>query len=240
MYSFTSRVRYSEVDASKQLDLHSILNYFQDCSIFHSEDIHIGLKELADQNLAWILSGWQINVFRYPTLGETITTGTWAYEFNLLYGNRNFIMKDQQGEVLAVANSTWILMDTLNKRPVKVNTIDIDKYIMEEKYPMDYAPRKIALPKTYTIHDSFSIIKRNIDTNNHVNNGEYIKMAQEYLPEDFTIYQMRAEYKRSAVLGDVILPLVFVDGDICLVVLADTNQKPYAIVEFTRAHNINQ
>ena len=33
-----------------------------------------------------------------------------------------------------------------------------------------------------------------------------IQMAREYIPDDFVIRQMRAEYKKSAVLGDMIYP----------------------------------
>ena len=34
MYSFKSRVRYSEVGEDKKLSLNGIINYFQDCSTF--------------------------------------------------------------------------------------------------------------------------------------------------------------------------------------------------------------
>lgn len=36
-------------------------------------------------------------------------------------------------------------------------------------------------------------------------------MAADYLPEGFAIYQMRAEYKRQALLGDVFYPAVKVE-----------------------------
>ena len=39
IYQFDSRVRYSEVDENRRITLLSILNYFQDCSSFHSEKI---------------------------------------------------------------------------------------------------------------------------------------------------------------------------------------------------------
>ena len=38
MYSFKSRVRYSELAADKRLSLVSIINYFQDCCTFEAED----------------------------------------------------------------------------------------------------------------------------------------------------------------------------------------------------------
>lgn len=234
MYSFDSRIRYSEVNKNKILELTSIINYFQDCSTFQSEDIGMGLSYLENRNRVWVLNSWQIKVNRYPSLGENITTGTWAYDFKSMYGYRNFVIKDSKNEICAVANSIWVLMDTLVHRPVKITEDDIGRYYMEEKYDMEYAPRKIHIPNNLKTYNSFAVIKSNIDTNDHVNNGQYIKMAQEYLPPEFQIRQLRAEYRLSAFLGDTIVPMVNETKDICTVVLANTDGNPYTVVEFER------
>lgn len=39
MYTFQSRVRYSELDPERKLSIASIVDYFQDCSTFHSEQL---------------------------------------------------------------------------------------------------------------------------------------------------------------------------------------------------------
>ena len=39
MYQFQSRIRYSEVDSEGRLTMASLINYFQDCSTFQSEDL---------------------------------------------------------------------------------------------------------------------------------------------------------------------------------------------------------
>ena len=235
MYCFNSRIRYSEVNQNKQLDLASIINYFQDCSTFHSEDVGVGIDYLEDSHRVWILSSWQIIVNRYPTLFETITTGTWAYDFNKVYAYRNFIMKSEQGETLAYANSIWILMDTSTGRPTKITEQDCEKYGLEPKYEMDYAPRKIALPSSWESFDAIQVLPSHIDTNNHVNNGQYIKIAENYLPTDFRIRQMRAEYRQSAVLGDNIIPKRSITNDLCTVMLSSEADKPYAVIEFQKA-----
>lgn len=232
MYSFHSRIRYSEVDATQHLDLHAIINYFQDCSTFHSEDIGLGIEYFEKENLVWVLNSWQIQIHRFPKLCETMKISTWAYDFASMYGYRNFLMQDESGETVAVANSIWVLMDTTTMRPVKVDPLLCEKYVLEEKYPMEYAPRKIKLPASSETKDAFPVIKSNIDTNNHVNNGQYIKMAEEYLPSGFVIKEMRAEYRKSAVLGDIIVPKVHITDTVCTVILAGTDDKPYCIIEF--------
>ena len=39
----TSRVRYSEIDESGALSPLSLINYLQDCSTFHAEDVGAGI-----------------------------------------------------------------------------------------------------------------------------------------------------------------------------------------------------
>ena len=76
----------------------------------------------------------------------------------------------------------------------------------------------------------FQINSRYLDTNNHVNNEEYIAMAQEYLPDDFCVCSMRAEYKKAALLHDTVIPIVKQEPGCCEVALCDESHKPYAVV----------
>ena len=57
---------------------------------------------------------------------------------------------------------------------------------------------------------------------------------QDYLPEGFEIGQMRAEYKKSALLNDVLVPEAFAEEDRVGVSLCSETGEPYAIVEFRR------
>ena len=38
-------------------------------------------------------------------------------------------------------------------------------------------------------------------------------MAMAYLPENFAIRQMRAEYKKSALLHDIVVPIIVTEAD---------------------------
>lgn len=235
IYQFDSRVRYSEVDMQRNLTLGSIINYFQDCSSFHSESIGQGIDRLRERKRAWFLSSWQIVIGRRPRFGEKITIQTWPYGLRMFYGDRNYAMLDEQGRRLVWANSLWAFVDTETGHPVRAEQEDMDAFGSEEKLDMDYAPRKIRLPLGMEVRESFQVRKAQIDTNLHVNNGQYVQMAAEYLPEDFQLAQMRAEYKKSAKLDDVILPQVHTEPGLCTVALCGEDGKPYAVVEFSGA-----
>lgn len=235
MYTFDSRVRYSEVGVDGRLTIESLLDYFQDCSTFHSEDIGLGVDYLNELHAVWLLSAWQICVNRYPCLCENIVIGTAPYEFRGFMGYRNFEMKTKEGEVLAYANSIWSLMDIQKMVPAKPTERMLEGYILEEKYPMEYAPRKIPMPAEGKVMEEFSVKQHHLDTNNHVNNGQYVRMAMDCIPKDFCIRQLRVEYKSQAVLNDLVCPLVAVNAGCSVYTVSLNNEegKPYSIVEMT-------
>ena len=105
MYKFESRIRYSETDNQGKLALCSLLDYFQDCSTFQSEDLGLGLQYMKDRDMVWVLSAWQIVVERYPVLCEEVEIGTLPYEFRGFLGSRNFCMLTKQGEYLEIGRA---------------------------------------------------------------------------------------------------------------------------------------
>ena len=230
-YEFEGRVRYSEIDHRGTMTLPALINYFQDASTFQSEAIGLGMDRLKHDRKAWVLSYWQVIVERYPQMCEKITTGTFATEFKGLYGNRNFYMKDGSGELIARANSIWAFMDLEKGRPVRPTAEHIDPYGTCEPLDMPYEERKIALPEQSEAGEPFPVRKYHIDTNEHVNNCQYVQMALEMVPGDIQVRQLRVDYKKSAVLGDMIYPRVTAEQERTVVELCDADGKPYAIVE---------
>lgn len=231
MYSFESRVRYSETDRKGCLSLLGIVNYLQDCSTFQSEDIGLGLEHLNAQHRAWFLSSWQIMIDRYPKLGEKIVMSTWLYEFKGIYGYRNFMIQDGEGNYLVRANSAWFFFDTAKGRPARVTEDDIRGYRdAKSQIPMDYAVGKIALPKEYETGVPILVMRHHVDSNNHVNNAQYIAIAKELLPDDFSVGKLRAEYKKAAVEGDLMIPRIsWQDGQVTVALCNETG-SPYAVV----------
>lgn len=231
-YTFDSRVRFSEVDHTKRITLPGIINYFQDCSTFQSESLGYGVDYFAKYKKAWVLSYWQVEVTRYPALGEKITVSTWATEFTGLLGMRNFSLQDETGERVACANSVWAYMDMEKGRPCKPSEEEREAYGSGEPLDMEYESRKIALPEETCDAEPFRVRKYHIDTNEHVNNCQYVQMAMEMLPGDIEVQKLRVEYKRSAVLGDMIYPKIAREDDRAVIELCDDEGRPYAVVEF--------
>lgn len=232
MYTFNGRIRYSELDEYGTLSLTGIMNYLQDCSTFQSEDVGLGIGHLSDHHRAWWLSSWNIVIDRYPLLGEEITISTWPYDFHGFYGYRNFTICDNKGDYLVRADSVWFHFDTEQGRPAKVEEEDIRGYMRdgEERLDMEAAPRKIVVPGEYEEGKKVVVTRHQIDTNHHVNNARYVELAAEEAPAGFLAERIRVEYKKAAVLGDVIDPRISRLADGYTVTMCDQEGNIYAAV----------
>lgn len=233
MYTFESRIRYSEVDFDGKLKLLSLLNYFQDATIFHSEDLGIGVKPLLKQKCAWVLNYWQIDIDRFANLGEKVTIGTHPYEFKKFLGMRNFCMLSEDGNRIAVANSIWAFLDLKNQKMISPTGEMLEKYQLEPKAEMEYMPRKIELRGEKEKKEPVLVRAHHLDTNEHVNNGQYVSIACDFLLKNQNVNRIRATYHKSAVLGDTLYPEIYTFEKGMIVALLDKSESPYAIIEFT-------
>ena len=141
-------------------------------------------------------------------------------------------MWDEKGAKAAYANSIWVYMDLEKQRPARPPKEEVEKYGTEEALEMEYAPRKISLPQDALSGEIFPVRKYHIDTNEHVNNCQYVQMAMEMLDQERVIRQVRVEYKKSAVLGDMIVPRTGDRDGRTVVELCTTEGELYAAVEF--------
>ena len=213
MYTFTSKVRYSETDSRELLTLPAIADYFQDSGTFQSEELGLGVKYLQKSHLAWVLSAWQIVVDEYPKLCDEIVIGTFPHSFKSFMGQRNYVMDRADGKRMAYANAVWTLLDMENRKPSKVTEEMLEKYVLEEKLDMPYASRKISGGISGEWKDSFTVMQHHLDSNHHVNNAQYVSMAVDCLPQDFCIGGLRVEYKKQAHLKDMLYPHIIMQED---------------------------
>lgn len=234
MYQFESKVRYSEVNSDRVLKLAALTDYLQDCCTFQSEGMGVGMDYLKDFHGGWVLSSWEIVIKELPKLSDMITVGTWPTEFKGFYGLRNFCVENEAKERIAFANSVWVYMDTESLRPARVPESVVAAYNAETEAPIefDWSDRKIKVEGEGISGEPVVVPHYFIDTNHHMNNGKYILAAEEYLPEGFQVARVRAEYRKAAMLGDVLYPIVYKEEKVITVVLADEAKKPYAVVQF--------
>ena len=233
MYEMQGRVRYSEVDENERLSVFGMINYFQDCCTQQSEDLGFGVRFLKDRGLAWYIISWQIRIHEAPALGDRIVVATWL-NMEGYYGVREFSISAPDGKVYVEAHSIWLFMNTEKEIPAKVPEemavygYDVNLHARKER-------RRIPLPDEMEDAEPLLITRSLLDTNHHMNNGQYVRIAEQLLPPDVRLSGFRVEYKKEARLGAHLYPKYKKNGELFTVALTDEDGSPYASVEFELA-----
>ena len=240
MYSFDGRVRYSECDEHGNLTLLSMIDYLQDSSTFHSEELGRGVEYMSERGIAWLIAAWQIEIDRLPRFCDYIKVNTWCNSMGRTLATRNFTICDENDEAIVRADSLWFVYDFKAGRPIRIAP---DQHVfLSDKKPLDMPPtkRKLATDGAFEDAPSITVGDLHLDSNRHVNNAQYLGMAVNAITELYgpevagrttDIARISIAYTRQAVLGDVIVPHVHTGKDTCTVLLSDPAGNAYSTVQ---------
>ena len=205
-YSINYQTRWHDTDAERLVRPSALLVYMQETSNRHVASTGISLDELRDsRNLAFILSRIRIAIHRRPRAFEDIKVETWTVEprgyssircFRILAGD----------EVLCESDSTWALVDTVEK---KLHKFDETPYVFENEDPLVInAPSRTRAPSSLELIEvgKRDILYSDLDYNMHMNNTRYPDMLCDYLPiEDVSkISSITLSYLNEAAFGKTI------------------------------------
>lgn len=236
MYSYQDRVSYSRIDKDGLLGVSNVVDSMQDGCMFHTADIGHSALELLKKNRAWLVSSWHVVFNRRPALGEHFTVHTWPYQMKGIFGSRNFLMETPEKELLAYADSQWFFFDPSTGRPARIDEEEKSAYQLEPPFEMEHASRKVNVPTELKLEEkqTIEVCPNYLDTNKHVNNGQYVRLAVNALPIDYEVKELRAEFRLAAKMGDT-LHLHTAGAASCFyVVLADQEGEPYFLCEFKK------
>lgn len=240
MYTYTDRIKMSETDKNRNWIIPSIIDSMQNCVMFQLEDLGVGLDYFEKNNKVLVVTCWQVKIFKLPKLFDKITIGTQVYNYKAATGLRHCMIWDDKEKLAIASHSLGVFINPKTGRPIKTSVDEWQKYDINSDSPCNdikFLPRHISQPNNYKIVEEFDVNIHHLDVNNHMNNGQYVRIAFNHLPDDFEVAQFRVEYKKQATLGDhIIVQLTNNKNEsystIC-VVLCDTENSPFSIVEFS-------
>ena len=206
MFTREITVQPSDVSCQGTLKLKSLLDYFQNTAGLAVEDIEGTTTELIARGYAWVLTRYEINIERLPTLDEKFIIKTFhdpSHGYNML---RAFQVDASDGKRIIDAKSSWFLVDVKTGRPVKsaahvpevltINTGDINPDFQDiPEFSDDETLRSVNFPVRF--HD--------LDYNAHVNNAIYFGWVHDECPVNFADYELKkvcASFRSGAKLGE--------------------------------------
>ncbi len=210
IYKKEYHVDYGDADYYRKIKLSSLFNYFQDVASLHAEKLELGVEKLlAEQGVTWVLVKILVQMEKFPALGEKLTVETWPLEPKKLEFERDFFVKDSEGNIIGRAISSWVIMD-VESREIRRTELFPGRFPQFNQFrAIDGRMGKIKangqLQQVYKKTIGYS----DIDINGHLNNSKYI----DYITDCFSIEKhgqyavdtIQVSYISEALAGDSIV-----------------------------------
>ena len=199
-------VTLPDVATNNSLTNRGFLRMFQEIGAVHSSKFGYGLNDSKKTGLFWVILKWKLKEFKRPERNEKLTISTWLTHHTHIYFYRDFKVLNSSGELVAVATSKWILFDFNKKGVFKIGDSFFENYckVIDENVFNTKLEEKIKEPENCTLAGKYTILKRDIDGNHHVNNLNYLDFAYEVIPENIDFQNVEIMYKNEAKLGDTL------------------------------------
>lgn len=179
-------VHYYEVDKNLNCTITSIMNYFLDAGNKQSESLKVGLEYLKSKNLTWVFYKYDIKVHRYPRYGEKITVSTVGKEFKKFYALRGYEIYDENNNKIVEGEAIFLLIDFEKRRAVRIPEDQYEAYGIDKnsagKNLMERLQR-LEEVKEEQFNCKFKVRSSEIDSNEHVDNVNYVKWAIDTMPQ---------------------------------------------------------
>lgn len=230
-------IGYSDVDFKKNLRLSTLFSYFQDTSSRNVDKLGIGVDALLEKySIIWVLTKMLVNISRTPSLNEKITIETWPHPAKKYEFERDFLARDEQGNIVAAAISSWVLLD-VNTRELKKSDIiskDYAPFTDDKERAIDSKLRKLRPFGQPEIAYRKVIGYSDTDFNGHINNAKYIDYIMDCFPiadhKKHTVKSIEVNYIKEVFPGDALIlykdtsmfdsKLVYIEG------INQSDQKP--------------
>jgi len=166
-------IRTRDCDVNGQWRPSAVLEEMQEIAGTHCALLGCGRDVLLEKGIVWILARSEVQMERYPAIGEKITVQTFNKPVRLRFFPRYYTFTDAQGRMIGKAGTLWLLMDIHTRQTIPAGEIAA---LLPDNSDLA-AP--MALPATVgqlqgdeTVME-YTPVYTDLDVNGHVNNTRY-------------------------------------------------------------------
>ena len=196
-----------DIDKDTNLTNKAILSFFEDIGGYHSDLAGYGLKQISETKISWVLLHWKVKVLKNIKYGDPVKVKTWSRGIKLACCFRDFELYNSKGELCVVGTSKWTLYH-LETGLMRLTDDIIEKFTPEDKNALEFDFKKIKEPGEYSSIYKYTVLRSDIDINNHMHNLRYLDLAYEALPvdvyEDNLFNNVEIMYKKEAQLNETL------------------------------------
>jgi medium-chain acyl-[acyl-carrier-protein] hydrolase len=201
-----------QVHPNGKISLTGLADLFQEIAWRHADSADFGRNLIASQQM-WVLSRLDIRVNALPKWGDRIRIFTGGRGADKLFAFREFLVWDNQENVLVRAMSSWLLLNSETKRIQRPEQV-LPPELFDPLEKPAWQPEKISPLGEWKGKEEVRVKYSDLDLNNHVNNTSYIRWAEDFLADQGVFpSQVSINYLSECLIGDVVDIGFFIDKD---------------------------
>lgn len=232
-------VGLSDINNLKELTNSKLLSYLENIACIHSEMAGYGITNMDEVKRTWILLSWKVNVIKRPRIHDILIVKTWSRCIEKFYAFRDFKIYNQKDELVAIATSKWLFIDTEKEKIIKVTDEIASKYETENESVFEEEDlEKIEEPTTSINTIEYKITRNMIDVNKHLHNIYYLDIAKEVLPEEIglsaELNNFEVMYKKEIKLGETVKAIYTYENNSHYVIIKNKDEAVlHAIIKYS-------
>lgn len=165
-----------QVHPNGNLSLCSLADLLQEVAWIHADSQGFG-KSLLEQQLMWALSRIEIKVNQFPVWGDSLRIFTAGRGQSGAFAFREFMVWDQQEQVVARAMSSWLLVHIEKKRILKPESV-LPSSLFDPQSAPTWQPAKLEAAGPVQGSQHIQVQYSDLDLYNHVNHTSYIRWVE--------------------------------------------------------------
>jgi medium-chain acyl-[acyl-carrier-protein] hydrolase len=182
-----------DVDARNRLTTSAIGRYMQEAAEVNAAGLGAGYRDLLAEGQTWVLSGFLLQIERFPRFTEHITVETWPRDIERRRAMRDFRLRDRAGEVFAAATTAWYCLDLARRRPVPPDAWRKVDWLADTRATPRDCGRLPGAGLDADVEVRVPLRWSDLDLNGHVTNTRYQDLVLESYPVEWLAERAIAE-----------------------------------------------
>jgi len=161
----------------------TLMNELQGLAGKHADMLGAGREYCVSKGIAWVITHMFIDIIDMPRDKDKLVYTTWPSVCGALRSERDFEIRDENGNLKIRAISQWVLIDLQTRRPVRISEYlpgwnGLPERVWDKEFNKcpDFIPTKSSV---------MACRFDDVDINQHINNAVYAVWATESVGFNF-------------------------------------------------------
>jgi acyl-ACP thioesterase len=201
-------INSAETDMFGRIRLGAFVNILIQSAIKSADKLGFGWEEMQKQGLFWVLNRLTLQIDAIPRWYDRISVETWPKDIHKILYLRDFIIRNEQKDIIAKATTAWLALDFKSKRPKHVKREHLERFtLLNDKHAIKEIPEKIPQVNAGVVRE-IDTAYFDIDLNRHVTSTRYIDwmldtFSEKFHSNNYPVF-LAVNYLKEIALGDKI------------------------------------